>query len=676
MKVCTALYKKIWLLFMAIGLLCAIGLNYERHGIETKSNSIDMVVDYDSVLAMMRRDEPSVEEGMEKLKEAGITSFALYDTTLEKLVGRGAISLLGRADAGIYRPEFLQAMGNASFYVVVPKSNPSSLAHELEEDLVLRLGRNKVSHMENNSETVLGIDGNMDTIKAMNLGILTSDAETIHHYGFQVVVRPTNYRNIDVADIQHFWKRMDTIENISGIMFVGKEVLGFEPEVSTVAKEMRSRNIPLYMIEAPDQLQYDKQSGLFDMIRDMQYYGARSYAMSKEELWKIAPEEAAQRYFISDIERNVRVNLFPLYKDPQEGMSQFETNLSYISMTTDKLKARGFTFGKASIMPEYYPNKVLAGFGILGISASLWVLLSLLLPVPKQGALFLTVLSVLGAGATMVLPYHALLYQMAGLVGAITFPVIGMITVMDIWRKKEISEPLGYKKIFVDGVKYIVLAFLISLAGGLYIGAIMGNTRFFLELDIYRGVKLTFLAPLVITAWAYIQRFPLLGDALHSPEDFVAFGKRVLQIPIRLGSLLLLAFIGIGGIIFIGRSGHTAGIPVSGAEIALRRFLEETLYARPRGKEFMIGHPMFFVAMAALYRKWPHLLHFFLVMLAAIAQDSLVETFAHIRTPFFMSLVRGIDGLLLGIVVGLLCLIGLVILKEITAWIGKRGHHA
>ena len=43
--------------------------------------------------------------------------------------------------------------------------------------------------------------------------------------------------------------------------------------------------------------------------------------------------------------------------------------------------------------------------------------------------------------------------------------------------------------------------------------------------------------------------------------------------------------------VFVGRSGHTAGVPVPTSELMLRRFLENTMYARPREKEFIIGHP-------------------------------------------------------------------------------------
>lgn len=45
-----------------------------------------------------------------------------------------------------------------------------------------------------------------------------------------------------------------------------------------------------------------------------------------------------------------------------------------------------------------------------------------------------------------------------------------------------------------------------------------------------------------------------------------------------LGVLLFVAYI------FVGRSGHTDGVPVPAIEIKLRTFLEQVMYARPREK--------------------------------------------------------------------------------------------
>lgn len=50
----------------------------------------------------------------------------------------------------------------------------------------------------------------------------------------------------------------------------------------------------------------------------------------------------------------------------------------------------------------------------------------------------------------------------------------------------------------------------------------------------------------------------------------------------------------------------------------------------------------------------------------------MVETFAHIRTPFLMSFIRGIDGWLLGLPLGIIGVYGVAFLEYITNWLGKR----
>lgn len=146
----------------------------------------------------------------------------------------------------------------------------------------------------------------------------------------------------------------------------------------------------------------------------------------------------------------------------------------------------------------------------------------------------------------------------------------------------------------------------------------------------------------------------------------------MLDYPIYLKTLLLFGLGAIAAWIYVGRSGHTAGVPVPAIEIKLRAFLEDAMYARPREKEFLIGHPAFMLAVVAVYRQWPRLLHYLLVVAATIGQGSLVETFAHIRTPIFMSFVRGIDGLLLGAALGILAVFAVQVLHYLSYLLGRR----
>ena len=128
--------------------------------------------------------------------------------------------------------------------------------------------------------------------------------------------------------------------------------------------------------------------------------------------------------------------------------------------------------------------------------------------------------------------------------------------------------------------------------------------------------------------------------------------KEIMDAPVTVRLLAALGLVGVALIVFIARSGHTMGMPVPGIELKLRAFLEQSLYARPRTKEMFIGHPAFMLMVMAWLKKWPTVVFFALVMVATIAQGSMVETFAHMRTPFMMSAVRGVGGLVFGGIIG------------------------
>ena len=160
------------------------------------------------------------------------------------------------------------------------------------------------------------------------------------------------------------------------------------------------------------------------------------------------------------------------------------------------------------------------------------------------------------------------------------------------------------------------------------------------------------MLPLILVAIGFMQRFDLFGGALAEGEDAWTQLRSLMDRPITVQMLAALFVALIAGVIFIARSGHNMGMPVSGLEIRFRAFLEQAMYARPRSKELLIGHPAFMLAAFVWARKWPSIIFFALVMAATIGQGSMVETFAHMRTPIMMSVARGIGGIVLGAGIG------------------------
>jgi len=99
------------------------------------------------------------------------------------------------------------------------------------------------------------------------------------------------------------------------------------------------------------------------------------------------------------------------------------------------------------------------------------------------------------------------------------------------------------------------------------------------------------------------------------------------------------------------RSGNESAVEVPGWERSLRALLDQLLVVRPRTKEFMLGYPALFVGLMLLLQRRPRVA-WLLLAAGAIGQVSVLNTFCHLHTPLWVSLLRVFNGLWLGLVVG------------------------
>ena len=348
-----------------------------------------------------------------------------------------------------------------------------------------------------------------------------------------------------------------------------------------------------------------------------------------------------------------------------------ETNIGYITGVKTELIANGFTIGQASTFKPYFPNPILLALIVFGAVAAGILFLTLVRPFKTMYQYVLLIILSLVLIVPILKGSGNVVRQAVALASAILFPVLSMTWQLDRW-KNMVNPKSGLMGIMMHGISGLIITVMLSMVGGMYVAAILGDVRFFLEMEIFRGVKLTFVAPILLITAVYLSRYDLFSTKNSDTKGIWQQVVKMLDYPIYIKTLLVFVVVAIGAWVFVGRSGHTAGVPVLDAELKMRSFLERIMYARPRGKEFMIGHPAFFLAVMAVYRQWPRVMHYALVIVATIGQGSLVETFAHLRTPVFMSFIRGLDGMVLGIVFGVLAVIGVQVLTYLSFVLGRR----
>ena len=670
MKVLQEAALKLLTVLILIGAAAGGWISWQRYHVESTASTVEMVYDYRNILESAAVERTPVDDLFSLYRKSGITSLAVYDETLEHLMNHGFIQ--------VYRGQELQIKQGtdiaAEKMYIQPVNTQDGYDYfeELKKHMQLLYGDScKVLSVE--GRETLEISGIYDKVMTAPLGIFKNSVQRAATHDFYVVLRPSNISHVSEKFIDTFFDAVDSTDRVSAVIFQGKEIFGYKDHQELVSNELNKRHIPIVLIEAQSQLGFEPQAGLMDLANRSDYQVVRLYAMSKDELIKLGQKEAAARFYISDIERNIRMNLFPSYKFPVDGKTLSETNAMYIANVTSRLEDHGFGVGKASLMESYFPSKVLRSLTIAGALSLIVMTFLILLPGLGKWVYALEVVGLMVTECGYWIFHTNLVLQLLALGAAVCTPVVVMTLFLNycVKRKNTAFTAVGWGKLLSESVVLLWGGGLLSLAGALFVSGLLSDIRFFLEMEYFRGVKVTFVLPLALISLVYIQKFPFFGKVVTSDKDFVAFLKKFCSIQIKLGLLIGLGLLALVGFVFVGRSGNN-GAPVPQFEIALRRFLEDVMYARPREKEFLFGHPALLVAMAALYRKWPQLLHYFLIVAVTIGQGSMVETFAHMRSPFVLSLVRGIDGLAAGTLSMIGALIAVMILVRITKFFGER----
>lgn len=382
---------------------------------------------------------------------------------------------------------------------------------------------------------------------------------------------------------------------------------------------------------------FDPEAWAGPMVKALYLYDAYSFHYEKSG---DTPSENENILFRAVTDRSMRlIILTPL---EYEGGGMVTDPAAYRDLLVGlraRLESRGLTLGDAfSAMdaPQRSPL-LLAGAALL--PAALAVLfLGLILPLPAWGKNALLLLGILIAfGGALLRP--ALLQTLLAFGTAVLAPCFTglLFAALCAGRGKRLEAlplPLGY-------LALLGLLLAISLAGGLTIGALLATRAYLLEFRVFTGVKLAQLLPLAVTA-------ALLFLALRRRP------KEERQKPSRLFAAVVILCVAAALFLLVLRSGDSP-LPVSRLELAVRTWLEQTLYARPRTKEMLMAFPVLALFLLAVRRR-AAFLELPLGVLAAVGSVSVVNTFCHIFTPVHVSLLRTLLSAGIGAVLGLAAL--------------------
>lgn len=674
-------YDRWLVLLIVVGLLAALTVDLARYEVEENNKTVELAIDYEGLVELAEIEGQPVAEVLRQAKEAGLTSLAVYETTFKKLNDNGKATavagseLLKNYHSGTLSDAAWRALASSGAIRaedVYVTGHDAQTFREVKADLVRRLGAERVTSLEIGGAEVLAVKANYEKFLKMNVGMPTDEMKIVGDAGFYVVARPSNYVQVEASDVAAVFERLRGFA-VSAVVFSGDQILGHPQQLSETARFFKERDLTLGMIEHPLQLQFFKQDGLIELARGVDFKAARVYSIPKDEQLKMKTQQAVERWVTTDEERNIRINLLRTFEKPEGTMTLLETNLTYFAQVKAALEAKGFVIGKAGTFAAYYPSRILLMLMCVGATAAGVLYLTLLLPFSRKWQYtLLAALSVLLA-APLAMGHGNLARSAVALASANLFPALAVIWQLDRIRALAFTKKTPFVKVVGTALVAIFMTGALAFVGAAYVGGVLADVEYLLEVNIFRGVKLTFVLPILLVSIAFLRRFDLFDGQADRTGRIMDQVKKILNTPLYVKSLVAFMVAAIAAVIFIGRSGHTAGIPVPGIELKLRAFLEQMFYARPRSKELLIGHPAFMLAFMAVYKKWPTVVFYVLIVLATIGQGSMVETFAHLRTPIFMSFMRGVGGLVLGAGLGALCMMAAQLWYRLFSSMERRG---
>lgn len=478
-------------------------------------------------------------------------------------------------------------------------------------------------------------------LSALGIGFSAEDTALIKEHGLALVVQVRSWPSVTPQSLEFVFGGLSAL-GVQAVGFNDNELPGVQQtnwaDLSRqIAEILQRQHLPAMSIE------FFKQTGLQSFLQCMDYDMVRMHPVSEAELPKLSDTRLQERFALAANERGMDVMLLRL----RSGQTMADS-VEYITAVRDAIQAKGVATNHMTVVPDmhvYQPVLALAlaavwAGGVLllqsfGLRKSAWLL-------PGLGLVLAAALLVIGKGY--------LAQKLAALAAVVIFPYLGVAAA---------ARPEGRSLPAAIGVLCRIT--LTSLLGAALVVGTLSERSYMSAINTFSGVKVGQLAALLLLM-IYLL-YQLANE--HGGAGYLLVGTfRLLQKKVTIGLVLAAGLAALLLLYYMLRTGNTS-VGVSDLERSFRAFLDKVLVVRPRTKEFMFAHPIMLVALYYGYRRqlWP------LVLLGAIGQVSLVNTFEHLHTPLLVSLVRTANGLALGIVLGVILI---YVLKYPGGWLLRK----
>lgn len=664
-------------------IVCLIPHFTKRIEVEDKNNNVIVSLYYNDIANRLRGHK--LEKAIEDFRELGVTTVSFSEENINSMVSRGDITNIKfntlrhkYDDESIEMAEQIAKEVPDIIYdsqLLITK-DPEQAAF-LEKALPLRFTEGKEYQKVINVNSVTGVettifcffDGTIPTNDVM-IGYNEDKIKEFSDKGFDIclILRMFDSNETDYID------NIERLVEEYNVKHISIRATNFAPDKEEdgkahyegIGKIIDKHDLTLVVTENPNQLSNEAPFGykhIFNMNSDNVVRSYETYDASQEDDTHYMFRY--HQYLNSTIDRNIRfLTISQIYIANKSYEKCNEYTLSATEEYINKLNELGYTVNQENRVLEYdvdlrIPNAVSAAIMVLMI-----YLLTALIFNPKFKYLFpiALVLSIAAFAMSYFIPKSLTwVFPTAWAVLAPCFTLAIMLLIAN-----RIGKNINTFCLIV--ILGTALVGLMSLFG-IVQSSLLSGINYYVNNDIFRGIKLSLFLPLVFALVLYVLIFVktdykklLSGIANYKLSDIKLIYIIVAFIVLFIGYKIVS--------IYIVRSGNVNSI--SSVESAMRNFITDVFSARPRTKEFLIGYPC--LALFAYYYKHTNIkiLQAVLFCGTAITAASISNSFCHVFTSVDIIYGRVINGVILGIVCSVaVYILNLVFVKIVKKLFGK-----
>ncbi|MEC0373010.1 DUF5693 family protein [Paenibacillus chibensis] len=644
----TASRKWLWIL-VVLGILAALPVAYDRYQTESSSNNVELVFNYRGlaeVASYQAHPEQFMSEQLDKLKAAGITSMAMFESTLDDFSKTRRLMVYNAQDVAKMTQSVIPTDENFTYILFTNEENAGRLT-PLIEDTFESLGINVKPWEFHNQKGLIVEDSPEDAaLKPMQPDPIAF--EMLRSKGFHIVPRMSDSLPYDQDAMEKLLAYYEA-NGVTRVLFEGDSVKGYNDNqekhsLQSFASLLNQHGIGIAAIENTKK----PQAGIAKLSYDIHYNVVRLYSLSDKDAQALDENTIADRFALATKDRNIRmlyINTAPS-KNVAKGMmtdsiDNIIKSLNEPGKAIKEMENNGFKMGRAEAFhitdsPAQHYLKLVV---VLGGVAFIALMISYFLPLLTLPAF---VLGMIGSAGLYVLK-PTLFEQALALLVAISAPTVAVVLAVRKLNALNAADPnLATGRRLTHSIVLFIRTSIISMAAIPFVIALLNNITYSLVLNQFRGVSLLHAAPILLIA-VFVVLY-------RGGRPMSQLGK-LFKTPITLVWVAAAVVIAGLGFYYLSRTGN--GGKVSSIEMAIRPFLEHTFHVRPRNKE-IIAHPLFLLGifLSIRYRN-----AIYLMIIAVIGQLSMVDTFAHIHSPMKISFARDLLGLGIGFILGLIAIV-------------------